>query len=51
MKKGTRVAIQGIKASFHEEAAFKFFGKDIQTIECNSFKQTCEVWKIRKLTL
>lgn len=42
MKKGTKVAIQGIKASFHEEAAFKFFGKDIQTIECNSFKQTCE---------
>jgi prephenate dehydratase len=42
MKKATRVAIQGIKASFHEEAAFKFFGKDIQTVECNSFKQTCE---------
>ncbi len=37
-----KVAIQGIKASFHEEAAFKFFGKDIETIECNSFKQTCE---------
>jgi len=43
MKKGTRVAIQGTKASFHEEAAFKYFGKDIQTIECNSFKITCEV--------
>jgi len=42
MKKGPKVAIQGIKASFHEEAAYKFFGKDIQTIECNSFKQTCE---------
>ena len=42
MKQVTRVAIQGIKASFHEEAAFKFFGTDIQTIECNSFKQTCE---------
>ena len=42
MKKGTRVAIQGIKASFHEEAAFKFFGRDIQTIECDSFKQTCD---------
>ncbi|WP_316841291.1 prephenate dehydratase [Pedobacter gandavensis] len=41
-QKKTRVAIQGIKASFHEEAAFKFFGKDIETIECNSFKQTCE---------
>ena len=39
----TRVAIQGIKASFHEEAAFKFFGKGIETIECNSFKQTCDV--------
>ena len=35
-----RVAIQGIKASFHEEAAFKFFGEDIETLECNSFKQT-----------
>jgi prephenate dehydratase len=42
MKTVKRVAIQGIRASFHEEAAFKFFGKDIQTIECNSFKQTCE---------
>jgi prephenate dehydratase len=42
MKEGTRVAIQGTKASFHEEAAFKFFGKDIQTVECASFKQTCE---------
>jgi prephenate dehydratase len=40
-----RVAIQGIKASFHEEAALKFFGEDIDTIECNSFKQTCEVLK------
>ena len=44
MKK-KRVAIQGIKASFHEEAAIKFFGKDIETIECDSFKKTCEVLK------
>ncbi|QJD97167.1 prephenate dehydratase [Mucilaginibacter robiniae] len=40
-----RVAIQGIRASFHEEAAFKYFGSDIQTIECNSFKQTFEALK------
>ncbi|WP_207428705.1 prephenate dehydratase [Pedobacter sp. SYSU D00535] len=40
-----RVAIQGIKASFHEEAALKFFGEDIETIECSSFKKTCEVLK------
>jgi prephenate dehydratase len=37
-----RVAIQGIRASFHEEAAFKHFGQDIETIECGSFKQTFE---------
>jgi prephenate dehydratase len=40
-----RVAIQGIRASFHEEAAFKFFGEEIETVECNSFKQTCEEMK------
>ncbi|TSD67990.1 prephenate dehydratase [Inquilinus sp. KBS0705] len=37
-----RVAIQGIRASFHEEAAFKYFGEKIHTVECNSFKQTFE---------
>jgi len=40
-----RVAIQGIKASFHEEAALKFFGNDIEAVECNSFKRTCEALK------
>lgn len=43
-----RVAIQGIKASFHEEAAFRYFGEDIETVECNSFKQTCEELKNKK---
>lgn len=41
----TRIAIQGVKASFHEEAAFKYFGEDIETIECESFKKTCEMLK------
>jgi prephenate dehydratase len=41
-EKKPRVAIQGIRASFHEEAAFVHFGENIQTIECNSFKQTFE---------
>lgn len=40
-----RIAIQGVKASFHEEAALKYFGKDIETIECESFKKTCEILK------
>lgn len=43
-----RVAIQGIKASFHEEAALKFFGDDIETIECSSFKQTCQALRNKK---
>ena len=43
-----RVAIQGTKASFHEEAAFKYFGGDIETIECDSFKATCEALKQKK---
>jgi prephenate dehydratase len=43
-----RVAIQGIRASFHEEAALKYFGENIQTIECNSFKQTFEALQNRK---
>ena len=44
----SRVAIQGIKASFHEEAAFRYFGEDIDTIECNSFKQTFEALESRE---
>ncbi len=43
-----RVAIQGIRASFHEEAAFKYFGENIQTIECSSFKQTFEALQNKK---
>ncbi|TDS12214.1 prephenate dehydratase [Sphingobacterium paludis] len=41
----TRIAIQGVKASFHEEAAYKYFGEEIETIECESFKKTCEMLK------
>lgn len=48
MSKNKRVAIQGIKASFHEEAAFKFFGEEIETIECNSFKETFQKLKSGK---
>lgn len=41
----TKIAIQGVRASFHEEAALKYFGEDIETIECDSFKKTCEILK------
>lgn len=40
-----KIAIQGVKASFHEEAAIKYFGEDIETIECESFKKTCDMLK------
>jgi len=43
-----KIAIQGVKASFHEEAAIKYFGETIETIECTSFKQTCEMLKQNK---
>lgn len=34
-----KIAIQGVRGAFHELAAFEFFGKDIQTIECEQFSQ------------
>lgn len=37
-----RVSIQGIAASFHDIAAQKFFGKNIDVVECNSFRSSCE---------
>ena len=40
-----KIAIQGVKASFHEEAAIKYFGEDIETLECESFKKTCDMLK------
>jgi len=44
-----KVAIQGVKGSFHEEAAYKYFGENIETVECESFKKTCELLKQGKV--
>lgn len=43
MKK--KIAIQGIESSFHEEAAYKYFGKDISTVKCLSFQDLCDSLK------
>lgn len=40
-----RIAIQGGNASFHDIAARDYFGKDITTIHCDSFRKLCEVLK------
>ena len=37
-----KVSIQGIAASFHDVAAQKFFGRNIDVIEANSFRSSCE---------
>jgi len=40
-----RVAIQGIRASFHDEAARKYFQGNCLTVECVSFCQTFDALK------
>lgn len=37
-----KIAIQGIKGAFHEIAAIKYFGSDIETITCTQFKNVFE---------
>ncbi|MCO5247370.1 MAG: prephenate dehydratase [Chitinophagales bacterium] len=34
-----KISIQGFKASFHEIAAYKYFGKEVETIECDTFQK------------
>jgi prephenate dehydratase len=43
--KKLKVAIQGINTSFHEIAAHRYFGEDIETIQCLSFYKLCESLK------
>ena len=44
-KKEMKVAIQGITTSFHELAAFAYFGRRVNTVECLSFHNLCETLK------
>jgi prephenate dehydratase len=41
-KKKLRIAIQGIRTSFHEVAALTYFDEPIDTVECLTFHQLCE---------
>lgn len=45
MAKKPTIAIQGIKASFHDEAARAYFGGEIDTLECMTFKRMFEELK------
>lgn len=33
------IAIQGYEGSFHQIAAFRYFGRDIETVACDTFRQ------------
>jgi len=44
-KKRSKIAIQGITASFHEVAALTYFGDTIETVECLTFFDLCEALK------
>ena len=38
-----RVSIQGYEGSFHEEAARKYFGEQVQVIPCATFKDVVKI--------
>lgn len=38
-----KVAIQGIKGSFHEDAARNYFNDEVEIVECKSFRSVCEL--------
>lgn len=37
-----KVSIQGIKGSFHEDAARNYFNDEVEIVECKSFRSVCE---------
>jgi prephenate dehydratase len=46
MQRPIRVAIQGIRASFHDVAARKYFAdRDLEVVECATFRSTCAALK------
>lgn len=49
MKK--KVAIQGIPGAFHERAARKHFGNEIDVISCRTFRQLCEELQAGKVDM
>jgi prephenate dehydratase len=42
MNKTLKIGIQGVKGSFHDMAAREYFHKEIELLECNSFRKLCD---------
>ena len=38
-----RVSIQGYEGSFHQEAARRYFGKDVEVVPCDTFREVVRV--------
>lgn len=38
-----KISIQGIKGCFHEDAAIKYFGDEVEIVECRTFRKVCEM--------
>src|SRR5665647_477037 len=43
MVSGGKVSIQGFEGSFHQEAARKFFGKNVEVICCATFREVVKI--------
>lgn len=44
----TKVSIQGYEGSFHQVAARKFFGKDVEVITCSNFRDVIKIASNKK---
>lgn len=47
-RRGLSVAIQGYEGSFHQEAAQKFFGKQVEVIPCDTFREVIKIGSNKK---
>lgn len=47
-RRGPRVSIQGYEGSFHQVAAQLFFGKEVQVIPCDTFKEVIKIASNKK---
>jgi prephenate dehydratase len=43
-----KIAIQGVAGAFHELAAQKFFGKNIEAVECDTFRELASTLHVGK---
>ncbi len=46
--KGLKVSIQGYEGSFHQVAARKFFGKEVEVITCDTFREVVKIGANKK---